>query len=1399
MKLYLIKALKALFLSTFMILFIAQKSMAVKVVNDSLKQRAIERIVKDLNQHIAQAKVSGGGGFLKDEAQMLLETNYQTEVSDVLKHLAKKHNRKLYVVTYAGPALVINDQEETAGLPNKMSQEAGELAQAIYNKTDFDNNSILLVFYYQKVITVGSDGFKGFGGVSYVSTDNSLNIAQEDLSEMVSRGNQLKTGNDYLRSILYSIVRVLAQDNTTSIQNSSSGLSTYAEAFLKDYNPSDAEVTALEVKLPPGWSNQSQDSYWPVPNGVKYGFTPSGKAFDISKFSKVWFSDCHGYVYAFMVNNVAYKAVMTKPGGQKYKCTHRAGTFFWGYYPFKDFEMIKEKYMQKNGFSAPDRWHDKTVGAFEGTKITLREEVFLPGKWFKLEKANPGGIALIRKTNNDYDDLGLENTCKTQYLLTLSKSYAIGTGQRGVGSVLNTIPEISEAKADNSDCKGEKIIKDALANGLKTGKGAEIYAHRYHLVKDDPEKVKTLIKYANEITEFLKNEQVALIRFEKKLKASGNFHTTSSSDIIKTFQEIDYATFKKSYPATFEARNAYLKKNTPYKVLASYNPWQEDKIVGEITVHRIPKNYNIYAIDHTGQNPNYEYSIQDLVERYKFYTTENSRIFSIAMNDAEKMGKAFPLSTRDNYDQYVAFFKTDIAWGAWAGYVTGVLGTIQQGVMSCLAGISKELSDLIAKGKAPETLWNPSCGTSGDACACKGTYSAFVKTMFELIEDQQQREKYQMIFAFLAGVYNALIDEGVDKVQQVNLFASFYSSPKKADAIWSSMEQLVQQGVWDAVKKEFTNSTCNQYKVSYTAGYNLLAIIGIGKGMTTVIKNMSSSNLTGKLLMRLKRTKQAVKDFNVKLNQLSIQAKTSLVEKVIGVYDIVVTKASSSSKIVIATLEKGKIKVKRWVTADATPKDGVGKISVEGEVELYVAKNKDGEVGVCLKDGTCFIAGTPIFTAQKTFSPIEKVAAGQKVYAENPKNCEVAAKPVETTFVRTTRQLIQLGFAKEIIYATPEHPFFNLKHQQVLAGNIHPGDTLKTYDSYAIVQQTRAIDTTATVYNFHVKDFQTYFVGKTRLLVHNMSAHAFSARIQSNSKLKERYERLTPDERIDFDRNFRNASNDEFRRLENNPRLVERWQFLDGSPDIRKNIANLENLDEVLEARHFESAGFSIENLKTGIKNSKSKAKMIERLKANSQEGSSVRQFAEAFSTAGREIDYKMTADISTLRNALPDINKTRTNRNFDKQWSLRQAADTKQAKIEASELLAEARVDQIYKSKGWRRLDVDGRPPGKQGKFDRVYAEYDANDKLVNLHVIEAKGGGGILGSRVIGGNKVAQQGTPEYKAFIIDNLLSKLKQSDKLRKPLEEAKTANRISYVLVKQGIDKKENFIAKIFPD
>jgi|GEM_PF-6221116 len=89
-----------------------------------------------------------------------------------------------------------------------------------------------------------------------------------------------------------------------------------------------------------------------------------------------------------------------------------------------------------------------------------------------------------------------------------------------------------------------------------------------------------------------------------------------------------------------------------------------------------------------------------------------------------------------------------------------------------------------------------------------------------------------------------------------------------------------------------------------------------------------------------------------------------------------------------------------------------------------------------------------------------------------------------------------------------------------------------------------------------------------------------------------------------------------------------------------------------------------------------------------------------------------------------------------------------KQLIIDASEKAAEAASDAYFLSKSYRKLECKLPGAGKQGQFDRVYAQYEGTT-VKEVIVVECKGGISPLGCR-----KGNQQGTKEYMNDIIENM---------------------------------------------
>ena len=141
----------------------------------------------------------------------------------------------------------------------------------------------------------------------------------------------------------------------------------------------------------------------------------------------------------------------------------------------------------------------------------------------------------------------------------------------------------------------------------------------------------------------------------------------------------------------------------------------------------------------------------------------------------------------------------------------------------------------------------------------------------------------------------------------------------------------------------------------------------------------------------------------------------------------------------------------------------------------------------CEKTDTCFVAGTLIETENGSL-PIELILVGMKVYATDPNTGEIALKEVLNTFVRKSSELIHITVNGEKITTTPTHPFWVPQKGWVDAIQLRAGDRLQLLNGeYVIIEQIQheILETPITVYNFEVAKLHTYYVSKSRILVHN--------------------------------------------------------------------------------------------------------------------------------------------------------------------------------------------------------------------------------------------------------------------------------------------------------------------------
>jgi hypothetical protein len=132
---------------------------------------------------------------------------------------------------------------------------------------------------------------------------------------------------------------------------------------------------------------------------------------------------------------------------------------------------------------------------------------------------------------------------------------------------------------------------------------------------------------------------------------------------------------------------------------------------------------------------------------------------------------------------------------------------------------------------------------------------------------------------------------------------------------------------------------------------------------------------------------------------------------------------------------------------------------------------------------SCFVAGTPVWT-QSGPQPIEQIGVGELVLSQDPITGRLDYRPVIGTTIRPPTGVVKLAVDGETIVATRGHRFWVAGHGWRMAKFLSAGDPL--YGGKGSVElRTVAAGEDAPAYNLIVGEYHTYFVGNSRLLVHD--------------------------------------------------------------------------------------------------------------------------------------------------------------------------------------------------------------------------------------------------------------------------------------------------------------------------
>ncbi len=171
-------------------------------------------------------------------------------------------------------------------------------------------------------------------------------------------------------------------------------------------------------------------------------------------------------------------------------------------------------------------------------------------------------------------------------------------------------------------------------------------------------------------------------------------------------------------------------------------------------------------------------------------------------------------------------------------------------------------------------------------------------------------------------------------------------------------------------------------------------------------------------------------------------------------------------------------------------------LSYGENIITYTATDKAGNTTsvqrkITVESGVCFVEGTKVSTPNGLIN-IENLKVGDIVYTYNEQNGKIEEKPVERTFINSSSEIASITFENgEKIENTKPHPYYVIGKGWTETKDLKLGDKILTQSGKAekIVNiKTNMKAKEILVYNLRIQDNHNYFVGTTKLLVHNTLA-----------------------------------------------------------------------------------------------------------------------------------------------------------------------------------------------------------------------------------------------------------------------------------------------------------------------
>lgn len=167
-----------------------------------------------------------------------------------------------------------------------------------------------------------------------------------------------------------------------------------------------------------------------------------------------------------------------------------------------------------------------------------------------------------------------------------------------------------------------------------------------------------------------------------------------------------------------------------------------------------------------------------------------------------------------------------------------------------------------------------------------------------------------------------------------------------------------------------------------------------------------------------------------------------------------------------------------------------GKLTSISSKNLTKARQQKKNKGVGLAN-TCFTGDTLVLTKQG-LRPIKEIREGDDICSRNAQTGETGFRKTEGIFRLEAHTVHHIWLdGSEELKTTAYHPFYVKGKGWVSAINLQEGYQVETLDGTAQVTKTVKVrqEEPVEVYNFHVEEWESYFVSEKKAYVHNVNCH----------------------------------------------------------------------------------------------------------------------------------------------------------------------------------------------------------------------------------------------------------------------------------------------------------------------